>query len=211
MCDDQLTAKRLPPAARISMLQINFRRLIVAGAATVLFWFTPYAGAQELTACGIVSASEAESFVGGPLTVSKIDKKIMINAPWTHDSLCTYVAQGEDVESPAGANRFLDLALRFFDSTEVAQKIHQTMIEQFRKLAAEPDAPFKFITMAPLEGFDGTAFLLEVITDAASEYKSAQVLFYKNKIGGSIAAWKKPDSSLETTKTVLKHILSKLP
>jgi hypothetical protein len=165
----------------------------------------------ELTACAIVNTRDAENFVGSPLTVSKIDKKIMINAPWSHDSLCTYVAQGEDVESPAGANRFLDLALRFFDSADVAQKIHQTMIEQFRKLAAEPDAPFKFITMAPLEGFDGTCFLLEVITDPATEYKSAQVLFYKHKVGGSISAWKKPDSSLETTKTVLKHILSKLP
>jgi hypothetical protein len=211
MREDQRTAKRLPPAAIILIPQMNLRALLIVGLTTLLISFATVARAQDLTACGIVSASDAEGFVGGPLTVSKIDKKIMINAPWTHDSLCTYVAQGEDVESPAGANRFLDLALRFFDSAEVAQKIHQTMIEQFRKLAAEPDAPFKFITMAPLEGFDGTAFLLEVVTDTASEYKSAQVLFYKNKIGGSIAAWKKPDSSLETTKTVLKHILSKLP
>ncbi|HWH77957.1 MAG TPA: hypothetical protein VNT76_11320 [Candidatus Binatus sp.] len=169
------------------------------------------ASAQEQTACAIVTASEAESFIGGPLTVSKIDKKIMINAPWSHDSLCTYVAQGEDVDSPAGAARFLDLSLRFFDSAEIAQKIHESMIQQFRKLAAEPDAPYKFITMAPLEGFDGKAFLLEVIADPISDYKSAQVLFYKDKVGGSIAAWKKPESSLETTKSVLKHILSKLP
>jgi hypothetical protein len=165
----------------------------------------------ETTACGIVSAANAEEFVGGPLEVSKIDKKIMINAPWTHDSLCTYISKGGDADSPADATRFLDLALRFFESPEAARKIHEAMIEQYRKLAAAPDAPFKFTTIEPLGGFADKAFLLEVIAEPAGEYKSAQILFYKDKVGGSIAAWKKPASSLETTKAVLSHILGKLP
>jgi hypothetical protein len=32
---------------------------------------------------------QMRKFVGA-LGVTKIDKKIMLNAPWTHDSLCTY-------------------------------------------------------------------------------------------------------------------------
>ena len=166
---------------------------------------------DEITACGAVTSGEAEGFVGGPLDVAKVDKKIMINAPWTHDSFCTYISKGENPDAPAGAGRFLDVALRFFESPDTAQKIHDGMIEQYRKLAAAADAPFKFITLEPLDGFADKAFLLEVIADPAGEFKSAQILFYKGKVGGSIAAWKKPDSSLETTKSVLKHILSKLP
>jgi len=173
--------------------------------------FAIAAHADDITACGVVTASDAEGFIGGPLDVSKVDKKIMLNAPWTHDSTCTYITKGENADSPAGASRFLDVALRFFDSPEAAQKIHENMVEQYRKMAAAPDAPYKFITLEPLGGLADKAFLLEVIADPADQYKSAQILFYKAKVGGSIAAWKKPESSLETTKTVLKHILSKLP
>jgi hypothetical protein len=52
---------------------------------------------------------------------------------------------------------------------------------------------------------------LEAVTDPKTGYKSALIVFYKGKVGGSIAAWKKPESALDTTKSVLKHILSKLP
>jgi hypothetical protein len=188
-------------------------RHFIAALSTALFLILSAAAvnAVDLTACGAVTASDAEGFVGGPLDVSKVDKKIMINAPWTHDSSCTYITKGENADAPESASRFLDLALRFFESPETAQKIHQNMIEQYRKLAAAPDAPFKFITLEPLDGFADQAFLLEVIAGPADGYKSAQILFYKGKVGGSIAAWKKPDSSLETTKIVLKHILSQLP
>ena len=165
----------------------------------------------DLTACAIVTAADAEKFVGGPLDVTKIDKKIMLNAPWTHDSLCTYISQGDNPDNPAGSARLIDVALRFFNSADDAVKIHQAMIDQYRKLAAVPDAPFKFTTLEPLEGFADGAFLLEVTADPASDYKSAQIIFHKGKIGGSISAWKKPDASLETTKAVLRHILSKLP
>jgi hypothetical protein len=165
----------------------------------------------DLTACSIVSATDAAKFVGGPLDVSKIDKKIMLNAPWTHDSLCTYISQGDNPDSPAGSERFIDVTLRFFNSADDAVKIHQAMIDQYRKLAAGPDAPFKFTTLEPLEGFADGAFLLEVAADPASDYKSAQILFHKGKVGGSISAWKKPDASLDTTKAVLRHILANLP
>jgi hypothetical protein len=60
-------------------------------------------------------------------------------------------------------------------------------------------------------GFGDKAFVLEAVTDKKTGYKSVLIVFYKGRVGGSIAAWKKPDSALETTKTVLKFILSKLP
>jgi hypothetical protein len=37
------------------------------------------------------------------------------------------------------------------------------------------------------------------------------IVFYKGRVAGSVAAWNKPASSVETTQTVLRHILGKLP
>ena len=38
----------------------------------------------DIAACATVTAADAEKFIGAPLDVTKIDKKIMLNAPWTH-------------------------------------------------------------------------------------------------------------------------------
>ena len=37
------------------------------------------------------------------------------------------------------------------------------------------------------------------------------IMFVKDTVGGAISAWKKPESSLELSKTVLQHVLAKLP
>ena len=49
------------------------------------------------------------------------------------------------------------------------------------------------------------------MTDPKTGYKSALIVFYKGRIGGSIAAWKNPEPSLETSKAVLRYVLSRLP
>ena len=47
--------------------------------------------------------------------------------------------------------------------------------------------------------------------DPKTKYKTALIVFYKGKVSGTVGAWNKPGPSLETTKTVLKHMLTKLP
>ena len=122
---------------------------------------------------------------------------------------CAPISPKETASTTRRAAAFLDVALRFFNSADDTVKIHQAMIEQYRKHCGGSGRAFQIIDPStPLEGFADGAFLLEVSADPASDYKSAQIIFYKGKIGGSISAWKKPDSSLETTKTVLSHILS---
>ena len=78
-------------------------------------------------------------------------------------------------------------------------------------MAKAPDAPFKNALITPLTGFGDKAFVVEAVTDPKTNYKSALIVFYKGRVGGTVSAWKKPESSLETTKAVLRHILSKLP
>ena len=73
------------------------------------------------------------------------------------------------------------------------------------------DAQFKNALITPLTGFGDKAFVVEAVTDPKTNYKSALIVFYKGRVGGTVSAWKKPESSLETTKAVLRHILSKLP
>ena len=68
----------------------------------------------DITACKTVTASDAEKFIGAPLNVTKIDKKIMINAPWSHDSLCTYMPPGMNTDDPAGAPTFSRRQLAIF-------------------------------------------------------------------------------------------------
>lgn len=164
----------------------------------------------DIAACVTVTAADAEKFIGAPLDVTKIDKKIMLNAPWTHDSLCTYMPQGLKSDDPTEIPRFLDVSLRFFSTIEAAQAMHQATLEQFRKLAGSPDAPLKIIAIQPLDDF-ASAFSVEIQTDAKSEFKSAMIMFVKDTVGGAISAWKKPESSLVLSKAVLQHVLAKLP
>ena len=169
------------------------------------------ANTPEPTACGIVTAADAQKLVGGPLDVKEFAKVPTANDHGTYDSICTYIAKGGDPENPVTAPRLLDLTLHFLNSAEEMKNVYDASIEQYRQMATAPDAPFKNATITPLSGFGDRAFVLEAVTDPKTGYKSALIVFYKGRVGGSVGAWKKPDSSLETTKTVLRHILSKLP
>jgi hypothetical protein len=169
------------------------------------------ANTAEPTACGIVTAADAQRLVGGPLDVKEFAKVPTANGPGTYDSICTYIAKGGDPENPVTAPRLLDLTLHFLNSAEEMKIIYEGSIEQYKQMATAPDAPFKNATITPLAGFGDRAFVLEAVTDPKTGYKSALIVFYKGRVGGSVGAWKKPDSSLETTKTVLRHILTKLP
>ncbi len=174
----------------------------------------PIAGAAEpfdIAACAAVTMTDAEKFIGAPLDVTKIDKKIMINAPWTHDSLCTYLPRGIQSDDPAGIARFLDVSLRFFPTAAAAQAIHQATMEQFRKMAGSPEAPFKIIAIKTVEGLPASAFYVEIQTDPNSDFKSVLITFVKDAVGGAVSAWKKPEASLELSKAVLQHVLTKLP
>jgi len=109
------------------------------------------------------------------------------------------------------ASRGLDVTLNFLDTADATAQMYENSLDQYRLRANSPDLPFKNATINPIDGFGDKAFLLEAITDAKTGYKSALIVFYKGRVAGSVAAWNKPQSSVETTKTVLKHILSKLP
>lgn len=165
----------------------------------------------DITACSMVTAVDAEKFVGAPLDVNKIDKKIMINAPWTHDSLCTYMPQGVKTDDPTEIARFLDVSLRFFPTAEAAQAIHQATLEQFRKMNGSAEVPFKILALNPVDGIGAKAFYVEIQTDTKSDFKSAMIMFVKDTVGGAVSAWKRPESSLELSKAVLQHVLKKLP
>ena len=164
----------------------------------------------EPTACGVVTAAEAVRFVGGPLDVKEF-AKIAGDSPASYDSVCTYIAKGKDPENATTASRLLDLTLHFANSTDEMKKAYDASAKQYQQLANAPNAAFKNTAITPLSGFGDSALAVEAVTDPKGGYKSALIVFYKGKVGGSISAWKKPESSLETTKAVLRHILSKLP
>lgn len=169
------------------------------------------ASAPDLTACGIVTAADAQRFVGGPLEVKEFAKIPVANGPDAYNSICTYIAKGGNFEDAVAGSRLVDLTLHFLNSPEEMKAIYENSLEQYRQIARSPDAPYKNATITPIGGFGDQAFVLEAITDAKTGYKSTLIVFYKGSVGGSVAAWKKPQPSLETTQTVLRHILSKLP
>ncbi|MGZ8433803.1 MAG: hypothetical protein ACXW6T_05410 [Candidatus Binatia bacterium] len=168
-------------------------------------------GAQDITACGVVNGDNAQKFVGGPLDVKETASAPIGNAPGAYSSVCTYVARGTEVEKALTAPRLLDLTLHFLDSPDSMSIIFANSVIEYNRLALSPEAPFKNATITPLPGFGDKAFVFEAITDPKSGYKSALIVFYKGRIGGSIAAWKKPEPALETSKVVLQFILSRLP
>ena len=178
----------------------------IAGRDSLTIAATP-----EVTACSIVTAADAQRLVGGPLDVNEYAKISTANGPGTYDSVCTYIAKGGNFENSVAETRFLDVTLHFLNSADEMKAIYESSVEQYRQMAKAPDAPFKNATITPITGFGDQAFVLEATTDPKTNYKSALIVFYKGKVGGSVGAWKKPDSSLETTKAALRHILSKLP
>jgi hypothetical protein len=192
-------------------MHTNFIVVLAVNLVLVLSVTTRAANAPESTACGIVTAADAQRFVGGPLQVKEFSKIPTANGPGTYDSICTYIAKGGNFENAVTASRLLDVTLHFLHSADEMKKIYDGSMEQYRQMARAPDAPFKNATISPIEGFGDRAFVLEAVTDPKTGYKSALIVFYKGKVGGSVGAWKKPDSSLETTKTVVRHILTKLP
>ena len=172
---------------------------------------TQAAEQAEISACGIVGIANAEKFVGAPLEVKEFAKLPTANGPGAYNSICTYIAKGGDFADAFPAARLLDLTLHFLDTSEAMAAIYENSVAQYGEAIKSPDAPVKNATISPLAGFGDKAFVLEAVTDKTTGYKSALIVFYKGRIGGSIAAWKKPDLALETTKSVLKFILSKLP
>jgi hypothetical protein len=169
------------------------------------------ANSSEPTACSIITAADAQKLVGGPLDMKEFSKIPTANGPGTYDSICTYIAKGVNFENAVTAPRLLDVTLHFLHSAEEMKNIYESSMEQYRQMAKAPDAPFRNATITPIDGFGDKAFVLEAVTDPKTGYKSALIVFYKGRVGGSVGAWKKPDSSLETTKESLKHILNKLP
>jgi hypothetical protein len=190
------------------------RRILSATVALSLIAIAMAArGAKspEPTACSIVTVSDAQRLIGGPLDVKEFAKIPTSTGPAVYDSICTYIAKGSSFENAVAAPRLLDVTLHFVDSAEEMKKIYETSMEHYRQMAKAPDAPFRNATITAIEGFGDRAFVLEAVTDPKTRYKSALMVFYKDKVGGSVGAWKKPDSSLETTKSVVRHILARLP
>ncbi|HET7005559.1 MAG TPA: hypothetical protein VFK65_08720 [Candidatus Binatia bacterium] len=166
---------------------------------------------SQPTACGVITAEDAQKFVGGPLDVKEQPNVPINNAPGAYNSVCTYIARGVDVDKALTAPRLLDLTLHFLDSRESMATIYENSVITYTQFTNTPDPRFKNPSINYLGGFGDKAFVFEAITDPQSDFKSALIVFYKGRIGGSIAAWKKPEPALETSKAVLKHILSRLP
>ena len=166
---------------------------------------------SQPTACGVITAEDAQKFIGGPLDVKEQANVPINNAPGAYNSVCTYIARGVDVDKALTAPRLLDLTLHFLDSPESMATIYENSVVTYTQLTNTPDPRFKNPTINYLGGFGDKAFVFEAITDPQTNFKSALIVFYKGRIGGSIAAWKKPEPALETKKAVLKHILSLLP
>lgn len=185
--------------------------VMVAFSWLILAVWAIAATAPEVTACSMVSAADAQKLLGGELDVQEFAKVPTAGGAGTYDSVCTYIAKGGSFANPVDSSRFLDVTLHFLNSADDMKTVYEDSLGQYRDMAKAADAPFKNALITPLTGFGDRAFVVEAVTDPKTNYKSALIVFYKGKAGGTVSAWKKPQSSLETSKTVLRHILTKLP
>ena len=185
--------------------------LIVSFNLAVCVVTASAASVAEPTACGIVTGTDAQTFVGGTLDVKESAKVPTAEGASSYTSTCSYLARGENFQEMLMASRGLDITLHFLDTPEATAQLYENTYEQYRFRINTPNLPYANPTITPINGFGNKAFLLEAAADTKTGYRSALIVFYKGKVAGSIAAWKKPESSLEITKAVLRHILSKLP
>ena len=191
------------------MIKICFA--LVALSLVVFVVSAPAANAPEVTACGIVTGADAQTFIGGPLDVKESAKVPFADNPNSYTSTCSYLGRGESFEEMLAASRGLDLTLYFLDTPETTAQLYESSYEQYRLRLTAPNAPYTDAVIVPVDGFGERAFLVEAVADKKSGYRSALIVFYKGKVAGSIAAWNRPIASVETTKKVLQYILSKLP
>ena len=98
--------------------------------------------------------------------------------------ICRRAVKSDD---PTEIARFLDVG-SVFPHSRGGAAIHQATLEQFRKMAGSPEALIQNHRHPPLDGFTASAFYIEIQTDPPSDFKSAQITFVKDAIGGAINA-----------------------
>jgi hypothetical protein len=192
-------------------MSIKISSILVAIPTLLIISVGFATNAAEPTACGIVTGADAQTFIGGPLDVKESAKVPTAAGVTSYRSICSYLGRGENFQDMLTASRGLDITLHFQDTADETAQIFETSFQRYRQRVNSPDLPFTNATITPIDGFGEKAFLLEAVTDTKTSYRSALIVFYKGRVAGSVAAWNKPRSSVETTKTVLKYILSKLP
>jgi hypothetical protein len=165
----------------------------------------------DVTACGVITMEDAEALVGGPLQAVERIKVKTANGDDTYDSICTYIPAGARIDAGPSVDRTLDLTLHVLSSPQEAGDLLTRSFIRYRRLVASRNFPYPDSSVALIEGFGQGAFAMEAVTDTKTGYKSALIAFAKGRIGGTIGAWNKPNSSLETSKAALRQILDRLP
>jgi hypothetical protein len=190
-------------------------RLLPAIAASALLWGTiaipAAAQTRDITACGVVTMEDAEGLIGGPLQVVERVKVKTANGPETYDTICTYIPIDARIDAGPSVERTLDITLHVLSSPQEAEDLLVRSFIRYRRLVGSRNFPYKDGSVTLIDGFGKGAFAMEAVTDEKTGYKTALIAFAKGNIGGTIGAWDKPNPSLETSKAVLRKILSRLP
>jgi hypothetical protein len=190
------------------------RRLGVLLCFALQLLSTPASFAAEgnlLTACRVVTEADANRFIGGPFEVYELPEVKTEAGPGTYNSVCSYFTKDANYDNMLAAQRVLDLTLHILDTSEATAALFDQTLVQYQKAMSAPDTPYKNATFTPVTGLGTRAFLLEAVTDSRTGYRSALLVFYKGRIAGSVAAWKKPEPPVELTKAVGKFVIDRLP
>jgi hypothetical protein len=206
---------RVRESMKIKLHKGSLSICLTVGRVIVLAWMAlaSPAAAQtpDINACGIITLEDAEALVGGPLQVIERPKIKSANGEDAYDSICTYIPAGARIDAGPSVDRTLDLTLHVVSSPQEAGDLLTRSFIRYRRLVASRNFPYPDSSVALIEDFGQGAFVMEAVTDTKTGYKSALIAFAKGRIGGTIGAWNKPNSSLETSKAALRHILNKLP
>lgn len=189
----------------------NFRALAATMMVGLAVASPASAQTPDITACGIVTLDDAEALVGGPLQAVERVKVKTANGDDTYDSICTYIPAGARIDAGPSVDRTLDLTLHVLSSPQEAGDLLTRSFIRYRRLVVSRNFPYPNGSVSLIEDFGQGAFVMEAETDTKTGYKSALIAFAKGRIGGTIGAWSKPNSSLETSKAALKQILDRLP
>lgn len=187
------------------------RALMMMALLSLAFVAPANAQDSDVTACGVVSQEEAENFIGGPLQVIDREKIKTSNGEDTYDSICTYLPTNTKIDAGPSVERTLDVTLHVLSSAQEAQDLLIRAMIRYRQLIRSRIFPYPDATVTLVEDLGKGTFVMEAVTGGKTGYKTALIAFAKGRVGGTISAWNKPNSSRETTEAVLRHILSNLP
>jgi hypothetical protein len=163
------------------------------------------AAPKTIDPCQIITLSDATRLIGAGLQ-QKVAQEPLSDGTIKYD--CSYAPKGYNLDGEGSPNMFLELSISVSANRAAAQKAWTKTLEFLPLL----EGGFEGGKFKPITGYGDSAKAIEGTKPKQKPaLKIAMLIALKGSVFYQVMAWKPKQNALETTKTVSKLALSRLP